>query len=118
MSNAWIEIISRADAGTRQNIAPKRHWKVAIVIGKLNIFKNLEIKIIWKAQKKAPIITKESPNRTSILSSSLSNRPPTKHIIAAGQTDGCIFLENKKYAMIGTIITYKTVKMAELATSV
>ena len=31
--------------------------------------------------------------------------------MAAGQTERCIFLENKKYARIGTIITYKTVKM-------
>ena len=73
---------------------------------------------MWKAQKKAPITTKESPNLTRRLLSSLKNSPPTKHIKTDGQTELCIFFEKRKQAITGTITTYKTVNTAELATSV
>ena len=83
-------------AETKQNKEPNKHWKVAIVIGKLNILNNFEIKTIWNAQKKAPIITKESPRRTDKFSNSLKNNPPLKHISTAGQIDQCIDFENRK----------------------
>ena len=35
MSNNWNEIYSKVTAGIKQKIAPKKHWNVAIVIGKL-----------------------------------------------------------------------------------
>ena len=64
------------------------------------------------------MITKLSPNLTLILSNSLKRSPPTKHIKTEGQTELCIFFEKRKYAITGTITTYKTVNTAELATSV
>ena len=42
---------------------------------------------MWKAQKKAPTTTRESPNLTRRFPSSLKNKPPTKHIKTEGQTE-------------------------------
>ena len=85
--NTFKETYSNVSAGTEVNNAAARHWNVAIVIGKLKTLRNLDIKTIWKAQKNAPITTKESPNLTLKLSNSLNSKPPIKHIKTDGQTD-------------------------------
>ena len=63
---------SNEKAGKKDIKAALKHWKVAIVIGKLKILRNFDIKTIWNAQKKAPITTRESPNLTLKLLNSLT----------------------------------------------
>ena len=77
-------------------IPPTKHWKVAIVIGKLKILKNLEIKTIWKAQKNALKTAIASPVLTETLSSSVSRKPPRIQINTEGHTDQCVCFEKKK----------------------
>ena len=90
------EISSKARAGIKANIPPIKHWKVAIVIGKLNILKNLEIKTMWKAQKNALKTAMASPVLTEILSNSVKRNPPKIQINTDGHTDQWVCFEKKK----------------------
>ena len=119
-SNKIFENItfSKIDAGKKVKIDPIKHCNAAIVIGKLKIFNNLEIKTMWKDQKSALNKAILSPNLTVTLFNSVNNNPPNKHNKTDGHTDQWIFFEKKKYETKGTRTTYKTVNTAVLATSV
>ena len=89
-------MFSKVKAGINAKIPPIKHWKVAIVIGKLKILKNLEIKTIWKAQKNALKTAIASPVLTDTLSISVNRKPPTIQTNTDGQTDQWVFFEKKK----------------------
>ena len=80
----------------KAKIEPTKHWKVAMVIGKLKILKNLETNTIWNAQKKALKTAIESPNLTSTFLSSVRRKPPTIQIKIDGQIDQWVSFEKKK----------------------
>ena len=99
-SNNIFEIITSSviKAGMKVNIDPIRHWKAAIVNGKLNSFNNFEIKKIKNDQKIAFSKAILSPNLTVTLLISVKQKPPRKHIKIEGHTDQWMFFEKKKYA--------------------
>ncbi len=100
-------MFSKAKAGINAKTPPIKHWKVAIVIGKLKILRNLEIKTIWKAQKNALKTAIASPVLTEILSNSVNRNPPTIQINTDGHTDQCVCFEKKNTILFDLFVLLK-----------